>query len=101
ILQINADNTIQFVSDPLTFNPATDSYIIKASTWISGITGFRLEAIQDPSLPVNGPGLSNGNGNFVVSEFTVLATRIDVPEPASAALLGMAGLALLRRRRAA
>lgn len=101
ILTIGLDNTIEFTSDPLLFNPTTDSYVIKASTTVRGITGFRLEAIQDPSLPVNGPGLSNSNGNFVVSEFTVLATRITIPEPTSIALLGVAGLALMRRRRLA
>lgn len=35
-----------------------------------GITGFRLEALEDPSFPTNGPGRS-ANGNFVAREFDV------------------------------
>lgn len=35
------------------------------------ITGFRLEALADPKLPSQGPGLTN-HGNFVLSEFKVI-----------------------------
>jgi len=31
----------------------------------------RLEALEDPSLPDNGPGLA-GNGNFLLQEFVVV-----------------------------
>ena len=37
-----------------------------------GVTGFRLEALADPRLPAQGPGCA-ANGNFVLSEFRVLA----------------------------
>ena len=49
-----------------------DTYVIEAGTRLSGITGIRLEALQDPSLPMNGPGREE-NGNFVVSELIVTA----------------------------
>ena len=41
----------------------------------------------------------SGNGQAVFSNFRVLdGTPVTVPEPGSLALLGLAGLALLRRR---
>ncbi|KLU04761.1 protein containing planctomycete cytochrome C domain protein [Rhodopirellula islandica] len=46
------------------------SYIVEFETDLSGITGFRVEALTDPSLPQNGPGRA---GNFVVTEITVRA----------------------------
>jgi len=42
-------------------------YTVNYTTGISGITGIRLEALEDPSLPGgNGPGLHLSNGNFCV-----------------------------------
>jgi hypothetical protein len=38
------------------------------STGINGITGLRLEALEDASLPFRGPGTSNTDGNFVLTE---------------------------------
>ncbi len=61
------------------------------------ITGVRLEVLQDPSLPYNGPGLELGNGNFILSEFKLDATP--APEPASGALLLLGGCLLLCRNR--
>ncbi len=46
------------------------SYIVDFETNLTGITGFRVEALTDPSLPQNGPGRA---GNFVVTEITVRA----------------------------
>jgi hypothetical protein len=58
-------------------------------TPVVGLTGIRLEALEDPSLPGgNGPGLFPRNGNFVLSEL-VLVTA--VPEP-SALMLFAVGL---------
>ena len=45
-------------------NPAVDTYTIEATTGLSGITGLRLEAIPDPSLPRHGPGRDPDSGNF-------------------------------------
>ncbi len=42
---------------------------------IQGITGFRVEALNDGNLPFNGPGLT-GKGDFLITEFTVDATPL-------------------------
>lgn len=46
-------------------------YVIEADTSLSALTGVRLEVLPHASLPFNGPGLNDSNGNFVLSEFTV------------------------------
>ena len=51
---------------------AQGTYTVSYSTMISGITGMRLEALEDPSLPGgNGPGLFPRNGNFFLTELQV------------------------------
>ncbi len=60
-------------------NPSTDTYTITADVGaITGITGFRLEVIEDPSLPFNGPGRQPTNGNFVLTEIQVDAQMLPV-----------------------
>ncbi|MFM8358549.1 MAG: hypothetical protein ACKOET_08315 [Verrucomicrobiota bacterium] len=54
-------------------SPATDVYHIRAYTSLTGITGFRLEVLEDPSLPGDGPGRQPENGNFVLTGFEVSA----------------------------
>jgi len=49
----------------------TDYYTVKARTTLTGITGVRLEAIPDSTLPHNGPGRQPLDGNFTLSEFGV------------------------------
>jgi large repetitive protein len=72
----------------------TDTYTISASIDSPApITGIFLDAIKNPSLPGGGPGGKYGNGNFVVSEFTLdagtaastVAFTVDtiVPTPAA------------------
>ncbi|MBC7819487.1 MAG: DUF1549 domain-containing protein, partial [Planctomycetaceae bacterium] len=51
-------------------NPATDTYTFVVKNPPRGITALRLEVLPDDSLPSKGPGRA-GNGNFVLSEFTV------------------------------
>jgi PEP-CTERM motif len=81
-------------------SPFTDTYTVTAATALTGITGFRLEALTDPSLPFGGPGRHTANGNFVLNEFGVSVTA--VPEPETYALimagLGVIGLAVRRRK---
>jgi hypothetical protein len=71
-------------------NADTDTYFITAGTFLTGITGVRLEVIPDGSLPFGGPGRQPLNGNFVLSEFEVGVSA--VPEPATWALMCLAGL---------
>ena len=67
---------------------------------VAGVTGFRLEALKDPSLPFGGPGRQATNGNHHLSEFVVST----VPEPQSALMLAIglgaavAGQRLFTRR---
>jgi hypothetical protein len=65
-------------------------YSVSAAVTASHITGFRLEALKDASLPSGGPGRESTMGNFHLSEFVVAV----VPEPASWAYMA-AGLAAL------
>jgi hypothetical protein len=51
-------------------NPDKDAFTAVARTELRGVTGFRLEALTDPSLPAQGPGRVE-HGNFVLSEFKV------------------------------
>lgn len=75
-------------------------YTVKYTNLLDGVTGIRLEVIEDSSLPGgNGPGLHDENGNFLLTEMILDAPA--VPEPSSLVLLGMGGLSLLgcgRRR---
>ncbi len=50
-----------------------ETYTIRALTNVANITGFRLELLEDVSLPGNGPGRGPTNGNFVMQEFQVVA----------------------------
>jgi eukaryotic-like serine/threonine-protein kinase len=47
-------------------NPPVDTYTVEAVTPFAGITGIRLEALADPSLPHRGPGRAD-NGSFLLN----------------------------------
>ena len=51
--------------------PDKDTYTVTVTSALTSVTGLRVEALPDDSLPSKGPGRA-GNGNFVLSE--VLAT---------------------------
>jgi hypothetical protein len=75
-------------------------YTVSYSTGVNNITGLRLEAMEDPTLPGDdGPGLHVDNGNFLLTEMIVDVPA--VPEPSTLVLisLGSVGLALMERRR--
>ena len=62
-------------------NPALTSYTVTAETTRQGITGVRIEALPDPSLPRGGPG-RDGYGHFRVTGIQVAvapATRSPGP----------------------
>jgi hypothetical protein len=49
------------------------NYVVKASSDLANVTGVRIEAIKDKRLPKQGPGRSNNDGNFVLSEIEATA----------------------------
>ena len=61
-------------------NPTNSVYTVTVKTIAQGITGFRLEALEDASLPASGPGRSP-NGNFVLTEMMVVATALPPTNP--------------------
>lgn len=58
-------------------SPAKDTYVVTALTDLTGITGVRLEVLNDGRLPGGGPG--RGNGNFVLADLSVTASPVDQP----------------------
>ncbi len=63
-LSIEADGSILATGK----NPSPDVYSVTAGTKLTGITGIRLEVLDDPRLPAHGPGRAY-NGNFALNEF--------------------------------
>ncbi len=55
---------------------STENYVLTAHSPIRGITGFRLEALPDDSLPSHGPG-NAPNGNFVLTDFKIAVVGKD------------------------
>jgi len=67
------DGSVLVTSDK-TQNAVEAIYTLRAKTKLAGITGFKIEALPDPRLPRNGPGLAP-DGNFVLTEFSVAQTE--------------------------
>ena len=66
LLNTSADGSVLASGD----NPALTSYIVTADTTLQGITGLRIEALPDPSLPRGGPG-RDAYGHFRVTGIQV------------------------------
>lgn len=66
-------------------NSGKDTYVIEARTGLKGVTGIRLEALPDPSLPRGGPGRDQ-YGNFVLNGFAVEASTASDGAQAAALL---------------
>jgi hypothetical protein len=60
-------------------NPGKQLYVIEARTDVSGITGIRLEALPDSSLPRGGPG-RDVYGNFFLTAFEIEAAPAAAPD---------------------
>ncbi len=61
--------------------PDKDTYIVTVNTTLKDITGFKLEALTDPSLPGNGPGRGDDmRPNFVLNTFAVSAAKLNSAE---------------------
>ncbi len=65
-LTMNSDRTILASGASV----AGDTYTIQVLTSLANITGFRLEALTDASLPTTGPGRAS-NGNFQISSLDI------------------------------
>ncbi|MGB0712500.1 MAG: hypothetical protein ACPGUC_02960 [Gammaproteobacteria bacterium] len=90
----------------LASNPSSPStFTVSYDVNVASITGFRLEAMEDPSLPTDGPG-QNVVGGFILTEFSVDGTELPAEESipvVSPLWLMMAGFGLVavgRRQRA-
>lgn len=60
-------------------NPDKDTYHVTVRTELQGITGFRLEALLDETLPGKGPGrqTQGDRGNAILSGFSVIACECE------------------------
>ena len=73
-----ADNSVLLSGEPV---PDKDTYTFEIQTELRGITGIKLEALADDSLPGKGPGRGDAQrANFVLNSFTVTAAPADVPQ---------------------
>jgi hypothetical protein len=68
---ILADNSILVGGNTPSNSPV---YYVGFTGSFIGVTGIRLEALRDTSLPNNGPGRRPNSGNFILSEITLDAT---------------------------
>ena len=59
-------------------NPMADTYTLAARTSLKAITGVRIEALGDKSLPQGGPG-RDPEGNFFLSDFDIEAAPVSNP----------------------
>ncbi len=83
-LTVNSDNSVLASG----VNPEIDTYVIEARSPLREITGIRLEALPDPSLPRGGPG-RDYYGNLMIQDVKIEAgpsaaklTRVVVKETA-------------------
>jgi hypothetical protein len=68
------DGSILLLADENAAAPQTDTYKLTVRTGVTGITGFKLDVLTDPSLPGTGPGRGDERRpNFVLNELSVTA----------------------------
>ncbi len=93
---INADGSLLVGGS----SPTTNTYVITVITSLLGMKGFRLEALEDGSLPSNGPGRS-GNGNAVLTDFVVQSAPATLSHLVNGTLAAALQPALLNLRTSA
>ena len=72
--QILEDKSVLISDDNNDAVPERDTYTMRAQTKVTGIVGFKLEALTDRSLPGEGPGRGDDQRpNFILSDFKVTA----------------------------
>jgi mono/diheme cytochrome c family protein len=72
--EVLKDGSVLISGDP----PDRDTYTVTAKTTLTGIRGFKLEALTDPSLPGRGPGRGDAaRPNFVLNTFAVTVAKPD------------------------
>jgi Protein of unknown function (DUF1553)/Protein of unknown function (DUF1549)/Planctomycete cytochrome C len=64
------------------YAPTKDTTEIRVKTTVPNISAFRLELLNDPNLPLNGPGRSI-YGTCALTEFEVTAAPLDAPSKAA------------------
>ena len=64
------------------YAPTKDVSEIRIKTKVPNITAFRLELLNDPNLPLGGPGRSI-KGTCALTEFEVTAAPLDAPSKAT------------------
>jgi hypothetical protein len=70
--EVLKDGSVLLSGDP----PDKDTYTITTKTAVTGIRGFKLETLTDPSLPGKGPGRGDAaRPNFVLNTFAVSAAK--------------------------
>lgn len=84
------DNSLLANPDPPNVK---QTYTVVAQTTLTGITGLRLEVLEDDSLVLKGPGRFPVDGNFVLTNFELDAEAI--PEPSTLLLGALTSLGLL------
>ena len=61
------------------YAPTKHDVVINITTQVQNITGFRLEQLNDPNLPLGGPGRSI-TGTSALTEFKVRVKPVGMPE---------------------
>ncbi|HEV2292981.1 MAG TPA: PSD1 and planctomycete cytochrome C domain-containing protein [Tepidisphaeraceae bacterium] len=70
-------------------SPDNDIHELVLKTDLAKVTGLRLDALQDDSLPNNGPGRAPDAGNFALTY--IEATSVGISNPLDKRPLGFAG----------
>lgn len=88
VVSVSATNgaTLSALSDDsvrLGTRAATSVYTVRVRTPLTRITGVRLEALTDASLPNNGPGTAT-SGNFIVTELGLIEGPAPIPATVAA-----------------